>query len=76
MKTIQMTLDDDLLSQVNQAIEQQQTSLSMFVRESLIYYLHRLRIKELEKQHREGYKKHPVEKGEFDIWEDEQVWSA
>ncbi len=28
----------------------------------------------LEKKHRDGYKKHPVTEGEFDIWETEQVW--
>ncbi len=28
----------------------------------------------LEKIHREGYKKHPVTEGEFDIWETEQIW--
>ncbi len=76
MKTIQLTLDDDLLDRVNQAIAQQQTSLTLFIKESLIHYLHKLKIKEMEKQHREGYSKQPVQNGEFDIWEDEQVWSV
>lgn len=76
MKTIQLTLEDDLLDRVNREIIQQQTNLSAFVRESLVHYLHRLRIRELEKQQRSGYIQHPIEKGEFDVWEDEQVWSA
>ncbi len=76
MKTIQLTLEDDLLDRVNREIIQQQTNLSAFVRESLIHYLQRLRIREMEKQQRSGYSKHPIEKGEFDVWEDEQVWSA
>jgi hypothetical protein len=25
----------------------------------------------MEKQHAEGYARHPVEPGEFDVWEDE-----
>jgi hypothetical protein len=42
----------------------------------LTFYLSRVKIKELEKQHREGYTKHPVQAGEFDLWENEQVWEA
>jgi len=67
LKTIQLTLDDDLLDRVNQMIAQQQTSLTLFIKESLIHYLHKLKIKEMEKQHREGYSEHPIEKGEFDV---------
>ncbi len=36
--------------------------------------LARIGVKELERRHREGYTKKPVKKGEFDIWQDEQVW--
>ena len=76
MKTVQLTLEDDLLDRVNREIIQQQISLSAFVRESLGHYHHRLKIREQEKQKRSGYIQHPIEKGEFDVWEDEQVWSA
>lgn len=76
MKTIELSIDDELLSRVNHTIAQQKTTLAAFVRESFIHYLNRLKIRELEKQHREGYKKYPVEAGEFDVWENEQVWSA
>lgn len=74
MKTIQMTLDEDLLNQVDGAIRELKTSRSAFIRQSLQYYLERLKVKELEKRHRDGYLKHPVQASEFDIWEDEQVW--
>jgi len=74
MKTIQMTLDEDLLNQVDKAIHELESNRSAFIRESIQYYLVTLRIKELEKRQREGYLKHPVQAGEFDIWEDEQVW--
>jgi len=76
MKTIQLTLDDELLTRVNQALVQQKTTLAAFISESLTHYLNRLKIKEMEKQHRDGYHKHPVQEGEFDVWENEQVWSA
>lgn len=76
MKTIQMTLDEDLLNRVDNAIHELKMTRSAFIRESLQYYLERLRIKKLEKKHRDGYLKHPVKTGEFDIWEDEQVWGT
>lgn len=74
MKTIQMTMDEDLLNRVDQAITELNTTRSAFFRESVQYYLQRLRTKKLEKKHREGYLKHPVNTGEFDVWEAEQVW--
>jgi len=76
MKTIQMTLDEDLLSRVDKAIQELNTTRSALIRESVQYYLERLRIKKLEKKHRDGYLKQPVVAGEFDVWEDEQVWGS
>lgn len=67
MKTIELSIDDELLSRVNHTIAQQKTTLAAFVRESFIHYLNRLKIRELEKQHREGYNKYPVQESEFDI---------
>lgn len=31
-------------------------------------------MEERERRHREGYAEHPARAGEFDTWEDEQVW--
>ena len=75
MKTIQMTLNEKLLNNVDEATKKLKTTRSALIRESLKNYLEKIRIEELERKHREGYLKHPVKKGEFDIWEDEQVWS-
>jgi len=74
MENIQLTIDEDLFAQIKHAIEQEKTTLSVFIRESLIHYLNKIKTRELEKQHREGYSKHPVQNGEFDVWEEEQVW--
>jgi hypothetical protein len=75
MKTIQLTIDDDLLDR--QSGDGATTNLlTLFIKESLIHYLHKLKIKEMEKRRREGYSKQPIEKGEFDVWEGEQVWST
>ena len=69
-----MTLDEDLLKQVNQTIKKLGTTRSEYIRRSLRYYLKRSKIIEMEKSHEDGYLKHPVKKGEFDIWENEQAW--
>ena len=69
-----MTLDEDLLNRVDEVIRDLNTSRSAFIRESLHYHLEQLRIKRLEKIHRDGYQKKPVKKTEFDSWYDEQVW--
>jgi len=66
MKTIQLTIDEDLLDRVNQEIQQQKTTLAVLIRESLVHYLDKLKIREMEKQQRDGYSKHPVQSGEFD----------
>jgi hypothetical protein len=36
--------------------------------------LERLQQRVLEDRHREGYRRHPVKRGEFDVWVKEQVW--
>jgi len=74
MKTIQMTLDDSLLQQVDELIKQLKTTRSAFIRESLQKQIERLKIEELEEKQRQGYLKNPVKTGEFDIWQDEQNW--
>jgi metal-responsive CopG/Arc/MetJ family transcriptional regulator len=74
MKTIQMTIDEPLLSEVDQLIQILDTTRSAFIREALQLALWRHKVAEMERQHAEGYDRHPVEPGEFDGWEDEQVW--
>ena len=74
MKTIQMTIDEPLLAEVDQAIKSLETTRSAFIREALQLALQRYRITELEKKQARGYARHPVEPGEFDIWENEQAW--
>jgi metal-responsive CopG/Arc/MetJ family transcriptional regulator len=75
MKTIQMTLDDDLVTSVDKAAKRLKTSRSAFTRNALRSALEQLRVRELERKHKEGYRKKPTKKGEFDAWEHEQVWT-
>lgn len=74
MKTVQMTLDEALVDQVDQAAETMGTTRSAFTRDALRAALSDLRRKDLERRHREGYLKKPVQPGEFGDWENEQVW--
>ncbi len=76
MKTIQMTIDEPLLHEVDQVIHSLETNRSAFIRKALRLALQKHKIRKLEERHAEGYAQYPVEKGEFDIWQDEQVWGA
>ena len=74
VKTVQMTLDADLVAAVDRASKKQGTSRSEFTRQALRAALLRLRMLEAEERHRRGYARTPVRKGEFDVWHDEQSW--
>jgi len=66
MKTVQMTLDEDLLTTVDKVVKRLGTTRSAFTRQALKTALRDARINELERKHREGYKRKPVKRGEFD----------
>ncbi len=74
MKTVQMTLDEELVNAVDAAARQAGTNRSSFTRRALRRELERLRIEALERQHRKGYARHPVATDEFAVWEAEQAW--
>ncbi len=74
MKTVQMTLDEDLVANVDKVAKRLRTTRSAFTRQALRSALQRVHINELERKHREGYKRKPVKHGEFSDWEAEQVW--
>jgi len=74
MKTVQMTLDEALVEQVDRVARKIGTTRSGFTRAALRSALARVRELELERRQRAGYKKRPVRRGEFDRWEAQQVW--
>ena len=74
MKTIQMTIDEDLLVRVNRATESKGMARSAFIRMALEHALLEMSIAELEQRHAEGYQRFPVKPGEFDVWEEEHAW--
>ncbi len=74
MKTVQMTLDEDLVMAVDKVAKRLGTTRSAFTRRALRAAIEKTRIDELERKHREGYRRKPVKRGEFGDWESEQVW--
>jgi metal-responsive CopG/Arc/MetJ family transcriptional regulator len=74
MRTIQMTLDEDLVAEVDRAVADLNTSRSAFARDALRGALRQLQVREQEERQRRGYQRFPTQPGEFDGWEDEQSW--
>ncbi len=74
MKTVQMTIDENLIVSVDKVAKRLGTTRSAFTRQALKTALREVRINELERKHREGYKRKPVKRGEFEDLEAEQVW--
>jgi len=74
MVTVQMTLDEELVGEVDTVVEKLGTTRSAFTRQALRAALRQLKRAELEERHRRGYERYPVQPGEFDGWEDDQSW--
>ena len=74
MKTIQMTLDEDLVKTVDSVVKTLHTTRSAFTRDALRQAVNSIHLKRLEERHRLGYTKKPARRGEFDIWGTEQKW--
>jgi metal-responsive CopG/Arc/MetJ family transcriptional regulator len=74
MRTVQMTLDEDLVKEVDRVSKQLHTSRSAFTRKALREALARYDLEQLEHKHRQGYELHPVGADEFSVWETEQAW--
>ncbi len=74
MRTIQMTLDDELVAAVDKLVKKLKTTRSAFARKALREAIKQVNIKALENKHRKGYERYPVGKNEFSIWESDQDW--
>ena len=73
MKTVQMTLDESLVNDIDKAAKRIGITRSAFTRDALRSALSRLRTKELERRHRDGYTRKPIKREEFSPWEREQA---
>lgn len=74
MRTVQMTLEPSLVTAVDRAARRLKTTRSGFTRKALADALKRLKDRDLEVKHREGYRQHPQRSDEYAGWEAEQAW--
>jgi metal-responsive CopG/Arc/MetJ family transcriptional regulator len=74
MRTIQMTLDEDLVKKVDAIAKELQTTRSAFTRDALREAVQQHNVRRLELKHRKGYAAHPINEEEFSVWEKEQNW--
>lgn len=76
MRTVQITLDESLVQEVDQVVKRLGTTRSAFAQEALRAALARVYVQELEDKHRRGYRRKPVDLDVFSHWENEQVWGG
>lgn len=74
MKTIQMTMESELVERIDARVKRLGTSRSAFARDALREALSRQEEKELEERHVAGYRRVPPVPGEFDIPESDHAW--
>ena len=74
MRTIQMTLDEDLVEAVDNIVKKLKTTRSAFARKALRDAIKQAHINMLENKHKKGCERYPVGKMEFSVWESEQEW--
>lgn len=74
MKTIQLTLDEPLLDDVDEVVTQLHTTRSAFVQEALHLLLRRLRIRIMEQRQIDAYTQQPQPVDELTDWQAVQDW--
>jgi metal-responsive CopG/Arc/MetJ family transcriptional regulator len=74
MKTIQMTIDEELLKLVDKLSRARGTTRSALIRTALEAELRREKVRAEELRHIAGYRQHPVRPDAFDVWLPEQDW--
>lgn len=74
MKTIQMTIDEDLLQRVDETAYTIRTNRSAFIREALELALKHYHIQQLEEQDAAGYVRIPAQVEDAQDWLPVQAW--
>jgi predicted transcriptional regulator len=74
LKTIQMTLDEELIEEIDKIARRLGITRSAFARNAFRAAIDEIIEKKMENRHQQGYIKEPVRSGEFGAWESEQVW--
>lgn len=74
MKTIQITMDDELLAKLDADSETQRDGRSAVLRRAATEYLNRRRRSAIAEKYRQAYKKQPGLGQDFKDWEEEGTW--
>jgi len=74
MKTIQITIDPELLDKIDNDEESKKNGRSAFLRQAVRYYFEHKRQKSISEKYRSGYRPELVKEDDHTIWEDEKVW--
>lgn len=74
LKTIQITLPQELLVKIDQTVTELDTNRSAFARQAFEDALFRLRIAQLERQDAGGYARQPQDPEETALWQRVQDW--
>ena len=74
MKTIQITIDPDLLHKIDNDEESMKKGRSAFLRRAVRFYFEQKRLKSISDKYRSGYAQGLAKDDDLTIWEDEQVW--
>lgn len=74
MKTIQMTIDENLLQEVDKTVKGLNTTRSAFIWLALEQALRQYQVRRLEEKDEVGYKTVPADATEIEDWKAEQSW--
>jgi len=68
MQTIELTIDEALLAQIDRVINELSLTRAAFIQQALEAALRQKAIFAKERRHTQGYKDNPAEPDEFDEW--------
>lgn len=74
MKTIQMTIDEPLLEQLDQEASRENMARSALIRVALVAELRRRREADMDRRHEEAYRRNPQTREEVEEWDTERAW--
>ena len=74
LKTIQITLPEDLLTKIDRTVVELDINRSSFARQAFEDALFRLWVAKTERQHAEAYARRPEDLDEVALWESVQDW--
>ncbi len=74
LKTIQITLPEDLLTEIDRTVAERDTNRSSFARQAFEDALFRVWVEKMERQHAKAYAHQPEDPDEMTLWERVQDW--